>query len=400
MDARMANLNRSKKSPEKLVLIVGASARSAAFSAVRAGLTPVASDLFGDRDLRAVARFVELKGEYPHGFKTALREMPEGPFIYTGGLENHPTLVDQLAKTRLLWGNDGSRLKRCRNPLLLHRALKATGLDPPEIRSASHAPEDLDGWLKKPLRGSGGGRIEPASEPLPGRRAEPFYLQRFAPGKSYSAVFVGFEATSSFLGATRQLVGEPWLHARPFSWCGNVGPASLPEAVQRELEEAGAALTRVFRLRGLFGLDFLLAGETSRPVDLNPRYTGSVEILEHALGFHALALHARACIGERAVPLRRAPRPAAFFGKAILFAPRALTAKPSLAPRHEPDPARFPELADLPLPGATIAKGKPLMTVFARARGEEDCLLLLKKAARQALRHFQPSAAASYYRGK
>jgi len=108
----MANLNRSKEGAGGLILIVGASARAAAFSALRAGLVPVASDLFGDEDLRAVARFVEPLGKYPAGFKAALLRMPEAPFLYTGGLENHGALVDQLARLRPLWGNDGSRLRR------------------------------------------------------------------------------------------------------------------------------------------------------------------------------------------------------------------------------------------------------------------------------------------------
>ena len=39
--------------PHEHLLIVGASARAAAFSALRAGLRPWCADLFGDDDLRA-----------------------------------------------------------------------------------------------------------------------------------------------------------------------------------------------------------------------------------------------------------------------------------------------------------------------------------------------------------
>ena len=396
----MANLNRSKEGAGGLILIVGASARAAAFSALRAGLVPVASDLFGDEDLRAVARFVEPLGKYPFGFKAALLRMPEAPFLYTGGLENHGALVDQLARLRPLWGNDGSRLRRARDLLILLRALKAAGLFPPETRKAARPPKDLEGWLRKPLRGSGGSGIEAASGRRKRVKTEPFYFQRMAPGKSYSAVFVGFEDESLLLGVTRQLVGERWLHARPFSWCGNLGPAALPEAVETSLMEAGAAIARDFRLRGLFGLDFLLDGHVVRPVDLNPRYPGSVEILEHALGIQALALHAQACVERRIPSMERPSRPSGFFGKAVVFAPRALSAPKSLASLYPPDPKRFPQLADLPLPGTRVPRGKPVLTVFARAKEEGSCLDLLKKSAREALRHFQPLEDASYYRTK
>src|SRR5262249_54059822 len=150
------------------------------------------------------------------------------------------------------------------------------------------------GWLKKPFRSGGGAGIHRASEPSPGPGRKAFYHQRVAPGKSYSAVFVGLEKAGIFLRATRQLVGEPWLHAPPFPWCGNVGPACLSRNVETALEEAGSAIARAFRLRGLFGVDFLLDRERVRPVDLNPRYPASVEILEHAIGISALALHAHA----------------------------------------------------------------------------------------------------------
>ena len=80
--------------------------------------------------------------------------------------------------------------------------------------------------------------------------------------------------------------------------------------------------------------------------------------------------------------------------------PAALSAPKSLASLYPPDPKRFPQLADLPLPGTRVPRGKPVLTVFARAKEEGSCLDLLKKSAREALRHFQPLEDASYYRTK
>src|SRR5215813_1264313 len=98
--------------PNEHLLIFGASARAAAFSALRAGLRPWCADLFADTDLRACCPALALDpGSYPQGFVQAARQGPPGPWLYTGGLENRPDLVRRLARQRPLWGNDASVLR-------------------------------------------------------------------------------------------------------------------------------------------------------------------------------------------------------------------------------------------------------------------------------------------------
>src|SRR6187431_1478558 len=97
------------------LILVGASVRAAAFSALRAGFSPYAIDLFADRDLAAVCPAVKV-ANYPRGLLAALYRAPDAPWIYTGGLENHPRLVDQMAAIRLLLGNCGEALRRVREP--------------------------------------------------------------------------------------------------------------------------------------------------------------------------------------------------------------------------------------------------------------------------------------------
>src|SRR5436305_1386644 len=88
------------------VLIVGASARAAAASAVRAGLRPWCLDLFADLDLQQLAPVRPIPpGGYPHALADLLPQGPPGPWMYTGALENHPRLIERLARDRPLWGN-------------------------------------------------------------------------------------------------------------------------------------------------------------------------------------------------------------------------------------------------------------------------------------------------------
>ena len=73
------------------LIILGATARAAAFSAQRAGMRPWCVDLFADADLARAcpARRVALDA-FPAGLIDALAGAPDGPVIYTGGLENRP----------------------------------------------------------------------------------------------------------------------------------------------------------------------------------------------------------------------------------------------------------------------------------------------------------------------
>src|SRR6266481_3262332 len=102
------------------LIVLGASARAAAFSARRAGFQPYAIDLFADRDLAAICPAEKIR-RYPYDFLVSLAAAPRAPWIYTGGLENFPRLVDLLATLRPLLGNPGSVLRQVRDPLRLAR---------------------------------------------------------------------------------------------------------------------------------------------------------------------------------------------------------------------------------------------------------------------------------------
>ncbi|WP_217551268.1 ATP-grasp domain-containing protein, partial [Pantoea sp. GbtcB22] len=75
-------------------------------------------------------------------------------------------------------------------------------------------------WLRKPLKSGGGLGIRFSK---PGESASPHhYFQEFIDGTPMSALYGG----TTLLGVTEQLIGEPWLHATPFAYCGNI---ALPE---------------------------------------------------------------------------------------------------------------------------------------------------------------------------
>jgi predicted ATP-grasp superfamily ATP-dependent carboligase len=362
------------------LLILGASVRAAAFSAARAGFLPLGADLFADVDLRRWARAVRVEN-YPEGLADAAHEAPPAPWLYTGGLENHPDLVDRIAASRPLLGNRGDVLRAVRDPQRLGEQLRAAGLCYPPV---AFSPERLpcDGsWLCKPLASSGGLGVKAWQGPqITDAARRRFFFQARIDGQPCSAVYLAAAGRAVLLGATRQLLATAGPGAGPFCYAGSLGPLRLEPKLVHQLQTIGQEIARRFSLVGLFGVDLILAGDQFWVIEVNPRFPASVEVLERACGFEAVAIHVEACRSGR-LP----PPPATsgrWCGKAILWA-RADLVVPSDFPGLAPpaDLRSWPALADVPAPGTRIRAGGPIATVLAEAGDESSLVLALARQA-------------------
>ncbi|MBX9623332.1 MAG: ATP-grasp domain-containing protein, partial [Gemmataceae bacterium] len=266
--------------------MVGASARAAAHSLVRAGYAPWAVDLFADRDLRLVAPCVRCPlADYPAALPSFAEQFPPGPVLYTGGLENHPEVVAELARRRLVQGNNPDALRKARDPFGWYWR-PARGYSSPLTRAGTDPVPTAGRWLSKPLRSAGGLGIRFAD---PGEVAGPErYVQEYIDGPSLSAQFVTLDGETTLLGVTDQLTGEPWLHAAPFAYCGTIGPTPVSRELRSDLAHFGRDAAGRAGLRGVWGADFVTRDGNPHPVEVNPRYTASMEVLEHATGVAVL----------------------------------------------------------------------------------------------------------------
>jgi predicted ATP-grasp superfamily ATP-dependent carboligase len=215
------------------------------------------------------------------------------------------------------------------------------------------------------------------------------FFQELIEGQSCSAVYVADGEHALFLGATRQLIGEAWLNARPFCYCGSIGPLQFHSKVETVLLKLGDVIARRFGLRGLFGIDFVLREDLPFPVEVNPRYTASIEILELASDLAALALHRGAFAASSRAVFSVASRAAeqtllaGVLGKAVLFA-RDKVMIPNDAPWNAAlcQPVLgLRDFADIPHAEETIEQCQPIVTVFARADTVDGCLDELRQRA-------------------
>jgi predicted ATP-grasp superfamily ATP-dependent carboligase len=166
------------------------------------------------------------------------------------------------------------------------------------------------------------------------------------------------------LGVTRQLVGSEW-GAGPFSYAGSIGPLSLPAHKNATFRRIGDCLAGEFQLVGVFGVDAIVNDAGVWPVEVNPRYPASAEVLERAGNFSAISMHAAAC-ADGLLPSEPlfAER---IVGKAILFAtlkqcvPLELTEWTERVNRD----ATWPRVADIPAAGNMLVPGAPVLTLLS-----------------------------------
>jgi predicted ATP-grasp superfamily ATP-dependent carboligase len=381
------------------VALFGASVRWLAQSAKRAGFRVLACDLFGDEDLREAAEVrTILRSEYPHGFMKIADEWTGVPRVYTGGLENHPDVVEHLERTGPLWGCRSEVLKRCRAPT----ALIELGIPTPEVRLDADGVPTNGRWLQKPIKGSGGFDVKRWRG---GSLPKDCFLQRYIEGEPVSASFLALPNRTVLIGASRQFVGESWTGATEFAFAGGMAPIRLGAEEKASLLKVGESLRRMFGLQGLLGVDAIRNNGKWTFIEINPRPTASMELLEIVSG-KSLFNDRRSAFLERAnadgdalqktSPLvgevaslsepvggADAGQSAAFpctAGKAIFFAERECRLTEPLP--TELNSVRF---ADRPSAGSTFSKGDPIATVIATGDDEESVLCALKDGV-QALR--------------
>jgi uncharacterized protein len=371
----------------KRVIIAGVTTRALATSAARSGWQVTALDGFGDQDLRALAVDVVVVRTGAQGYTPELLKTMRSEYAaYTSNLENYPESVALLESGRKLLGNPPEVLRQARDPMGLMRMFRRQGFITPLTRAAT-APKgnQADGWLLKPRRSGGGHGTRLWRRRKPVSRSH--YLQQRIEGIPGSVLFVADGSRALVLGLSRQLVGERGLGARGFRYCGSLfstGPAYPLFPWHPRVEETAGALadaaTAELKLVGLNGIDFIARLGVPYPIELNPRYSASMELVERAHGVKLFELHASACEAKLPGRVARASSAAGVVGKAVVFARRSVTIGDTQAW------LLGGSIADVPHAGEHIRRGHPICTVFAEGSSVAACRRTLLRRAESVYR--------------
>jgi len=369
------------------ILIVGFSTRAIAESAMRDEYDVVTLDYFGDRDQKELVENYSLMRDFRLNFSAkvlliASRSLKFRAVVYTSSLENHPDVVEELARGRTLLGNAPATLHRVRDWGHLRSVCWQENIAHP-VTLLPGEEEQARGsgrWMSKPVRSGGGHGI---CFWKGGALGKGRFLQKWIEGEACSAAFVSDGRRCVLLGLTEQLVGQRELGAQGFTWCGNILPPALsPQrtvSVLNVIEDTALRLTRCFGLRGVNGFDFVLArsGGDLIPylVEVNPRYTASMELMEWAYGLNIFDLHVRSFEGRLpSFSLRENIHRPGFCGKGIVYATEEVVM---------PETAGWREKGrrDIPFPGERIQAGHPICTILAQGESRAECWHRLVRAA-------------------
>ena len=360
------------------VLVAGFSTRAIADSAARAGFPVTAIDGFADLDQHPSVRVHAIR----RGASVNTRALAQfgrsivcDAVAYTSSFENDPESVQRLAEGRRLWGNPPRTLRRVRDARLLADACNRHGHSVPAVRLG---PIPLSGydrrrrWIAKPVASGGGHDVRLWKHAFVPRGC---YLQEVVEGIAGSIVFVAAAGVAVPLGVSRQLFGDPAFGAVKYQYCGSILAPAADACFDDDarLVERAAALTRLvaeeFDVVGVNGVDFVARGGIPYPVEVNPRWSASMDLVERQYNLSVFGVHAAACQGQHLpeFDLRcERSRPGAI-GKAIIYA------------RHDAivgDTSAWlsnAEIRDVPRTGEYIRATRPVCTVYARDRDAVRC---------------------------
>jgi predicted ATP-grasp superfamily ATP-dependent carboligase len=374
------------------LIILGATARAACASAIRAGYHPWCADLFADVDLAAMAPAERCPdGTYPAGLAELLRQadLPASvPVLLTGAMENHLTVVRDILAHHPLLGPDLKAMAAWRTlPSTPARQPVIEGLQWPlgviprsfgqrvSLRLQSFLRPGR--WLNKP-QSSGGGIGVRLLRPW-SRLDESRLIQRYIRGQSLGVLFRASQGRSQLLGVTRQLIGDTaFCPQGGFRYTGSLGPVPLTPDQNHTLQQLGQWLVdhadldddRPTLWQGVFGVDLILDNQGRLwPIEINPRYTASVEVLEAALQFAAL--------NPQSQPRTTSADAQRCAGKAYIFA-RNDCGVPDLS-------QLFPQgqIADIPRAGTALAQGQPICSLLTQGPDIAACHEQLRHMARR-----------------
>ena len=247
-----------------------------------------------------------------------------------------------------------------------------------ERHDEGDVPDDRDRrWLLKPLASGGGHAVRPWHQDA----APPSgcYLQELITGAAHSVVFVAAAGRAVPLGVTRQVVGEGAFGATGYRYCGNI----LASDDDARLVDAACALARAiaeeFDLVGVNGIDFIARDACPYAVEVNPRWTAAMELVELLYGVPVFEAHAAACTSAAlpAFDLAHARRCARAAGKAVVFAREDVTIGDTQAWIADGS------VRDVPHPGELIRAGRPVCTVFGTGPDDAACYAALVRRAQR-----------------
>lgn len=347
-------------------MLVGASVRAAAESARRAGFSPIAVDRYGDRETVQAADSWHPLDDIRSDESAAQFDRIVGgntPIAIVGGLDGGYRWIPRSCRN--FWGADPAVFLLCDQvDFLRDLAARAEVLFPKTLAKGVTRP----GWLLKRRSSAGGLGVTVCREKIdiPADAS----LQVPVRGRVCGASFLGLGDHAVLLGVCRLL--KKRIGRNPFVFAGALGPIALQDSVLDSLKRLGQAFVDSTAIRGPFNADVVIGRGGVTLLEINPRWSASMEILEQSW----IELMTEPCsmfdepqqwihrIEAAGVDPTRVRTPAETFLKRVVFARSDRTVSAEDFDVHRSD-ARW-VWKDVPDRPVAVKRSEPLATIIAR----------------------------------
>jgi uncharacterized protein len=373
------------------VYVVGASGRSAAESVRQAGFRAIVVDLYADRDSGEACDILQIES-YPDSVAAQLKSLEHGVVLLAGGMENHVELIDQVGKYHRILGPNVEQIKRIRDHEFLVSSINKSDHDGvlrfPETVPTVHDVDPKDNWLCKSFFGCGGFHIERFHDDYFANLKEGnYYFQREVTGQSVGTVFLCERSNVQLLGVTaaidslmHQSITGPQPILPPMAYRGSYGLIALPNIVKEAMCNWAFSFAQSLDYTGIMQADWITCNSVAWLLEVNPRWTASMEIIEWAQGCNLFSIQA-SLDNELKLMLSTAPAmvsriaPMNILYKAIQYANspfivseeqsnEMLASKFNRFERNAPSSSDRFGWCDIPRAGTPIETGQPIASYF------------------------------------
>jgi predicted ATP-grasp superfamily ATP-dependent carboligase len=359
------------------ILLIGSNVRFLAENATHHGREVFTVDYYGDWDTKRLSGNRSIKREGSGALD--LRELMKlaagvenSGVVYGPGFENDLMALARLSDLGRVIGCSLETVKKTRDPYSLARAATAWNFSYPKIFTEPADSMRAERWLIKPLASLGGSGIRFVDDSYrPGM--ERVYYQKFHSGMPSSAIVVSNGSEAALVAVMTQIHGDPSFGADGFKFVGNVFPHPFTKEITNSATTIAEALTLEFDLKGLWGFDFIY-GEGVTLIEINPRPTSSLGLLDMATWNDLLGLHIDSAGGKKSNLILDPGPTGRYFAQGRVYAKTdtVFTGSQAWSERG----AR-----DIPYEGDFINAGEPVITVTASDTTYSGALARLRKEA-------------------
>jgi hypothetical protein len=390
----------------KNVLAIGAvDVSSLTVSAKHAGYLVFAVDFYGDQDLERNAKAnlsvlsnsnkKILKGLHNLSSrdliqlaKNLVKNHDIDVSLLSSGLDDSFDDLSAINDIAPILGNPPEAFLRVRNRNSFFSILQDLEIPHPKTEIIKDLKDAKDickniGFplLIKPLDGYGGSRIKKISTPYEldnwlnsnKTSVSKYFIQEYLAGTSVSVSVMAIPGESLALTVNEQLRGMTNVGQRElFGYCGNIVPFLAPGYIIEECKRNAEKVINCFSLKGSNGVDLVISKGVPYVIEVNPRFQGTLECTEKALGINLVETHVKACT-ENILPDKGDFKQSSLrHMRLILFAhKRAIV----------PDLILRKECRDIPHPRARVEIGDPICSIMLEGSDRNNLLKRGKQMA-------------------